>query len=172
VYLAYQQACGAQPPGECNNTDIELLWNRWQARKTNPNHHYSDVPLLTTYGGYMLQLLYYTNNNFNNDTRYQELFYNNWCADPMHKPSPKPKPNPNPNPAPKTNPAPEPNPHPEQVGRRDVLQARAVRGQARPVRPRGGSGGQVVRRGQGVPLDEPAREDPRGHAGGEPEPNP
>ena len=28
----------------------------------------------------MLQLLYYTNNNFNNDTRYQELFYNNWCA--------------------------------------------------------------------------------------------
>ena len=54
-----------------------------QARKTNPNHHYSDVPLLTTYGGYMLQLLYYTNNNFNNDTRYQELFYNNWCAHEM-----------------------------------------------------------------------------------------
>ena len=51
-----------------------------QARKTSPNHHYADVPLLTTYGGYMLQLLYYTNNNFNNDTRYQELFYNNWCA--------------------------------------------------------------------------------------------
>tara|TARA_B100000780_G_scaffold37075_1_gene23099 strand:- start:12 stop:284 length:273 start_codon:yes stop_codon:yes gene_type:complete len=31
----------------------------------------------------MLQLLYYTNNNFNNDTRYQELFYNNWCAHEM-----------------------------------------------------------------------------------------
>jgi hypothetical protein len=83
VYLAYQQACGAQPPGECNNTDIELLWNRWQARKANPNHHYSDVPLLTSFGGYMLQMLYYTNNNFNNDTRYQELFYNNWWADEM-----------------------------------------------------------------------------------------
>jgi len=38
------------------------------------NHHYSDVPLLTTFGGYILQLVYYTNNNFNNDTRYQELF--------------------------------------------------------------------------------------------------
>ena len=83
VYLAYQQACGAQPAGECNNTNIELMWNRWQARKANPNHHYSDVPLLTTSGGYMLQLLYYTNNNFNNDTRYQELFYNNWWSDEM-----------------------------------------------------------------------------------------
>eukprot|EP00964_Phaeocystis_antarctica_P057335 scaffold33928_cov57-Phaeocystis_antarctica.AAC.3 len=83
VYLAYQQACGAQPAGECNNTNIELMWNRWQARKANPNHHYSDVPLLTTSGGYMLQLLYYTNNNFNNDSRYQELFYNNWWADEM-----------------------------------------------------------------------------------------
>ena len=116
MYLAYQQACGAQPPGECNNTDIELLWNRWQARKTNPNHHYSDVPLLTTYGGYMLQLLYYTNNNFNNDTRYQELFYNNWCADEMSNPKPNPKPNPTPNPNPNPNPAPNPNPNPHQVG--------------------------------------------------------
>ena len=83
VYLAYQQACGAQPPGECNNTNIELMWNRWQARRHNPNHHYSDVPLLTKSGGYMLQLLYYTTNSFNNDTRYQELFYNNWWADEM-----------------------------------------------------------------------------------------
>ena len=33
VYLAYQQACGAQPAGECNNTNIELMWNRWQARQ-------------------------------------------------------------------------------------------------------------------------------------------
>ena len=33
VYLAYQQACGAQPAGECNNTDIELMWNRWQVRQ-------------------------------------------------------------------------------------------------------------------------------------------
>jgi len=49
----------------------------------SPNHHYSDVPILTTQGGYMLQLLYYTNNNFNNDTRYQELFYNNWWSDEM-----------------------------------------------------------------------------------------
>jgi len=37
VYLAYQQACGAQPPGECNNTNIELMWNRWQARHLAPH---------------------------------------------------------------------------------------------------------------------------------------
>ena len=31
------QACGAQPPGECNNTNIELMWNRWQARHLAPH---------------------------------------------------------------------------------------------------------------------------------------
>jgi hypothetical protein len=48
--------------------------NPCQARRLHTNHHYSDVPLLTTFGGYILQLVYYTNNNFNHDTRYQELF--------------------------------------------------------------------------------------------------
>ena len=48
--------------------------NPRQARRLHTNHHYSDVPLLTAFGGYILQLVYYTNNNFNNDTRYQELF--------------------------------------------------------------------------------------------------
>ena len=39
VYLAYQQACGAQPAGECNNTDIELMWNRWQARQIGSDRY-------------------------------------------------------------------------------------------------------------------------------------
>ena len=32
VHLAYQQACGGQTPGECDNEAIELMWNRWQVR--------------------------------------------------------------------------------------------------------------------------------------------
>ena len=87
VYLAYQQACGAQRPGECNNTRIELMWNRWQRRRHQPNHHYTDYPILSTSGGYMLQMLWYTTNPFN----------------------PDPDPNPNPNPLP------HPNPDPDQV---------------------------------------------------------
>ena len=81
VYLAYQQACGAQRPGQCNYTNIELMWNRWQKRRNSPNHHYTNYPILSTSGGYMLQMLYYTTNSFNNDTRYQELFHNHWLAD-------------------------------------------------------------------------------------------
>ena len=81
VYLAYQQACGAQKPGECNYTNIELMWNRWQKRRNSPNHHYTDYPILSTSGAYMLQMLWYTTNSFNNDTRYEELFHNHWLAD-------------------------------------------------------------------------------------------
>ena len=84
IYLAYQQACGATPAGQCcNNSHIELAWNRWQRRKTIPNHHYAGSPLLSTSGGYILHLLQYTTNSFNNDTRYQELLYNHWVADEL-----------------------------------------------------------------------------------------
>ena len=52
-----------------------------QRRRHQPNHHYTDYPILSTSGGYMLQMLWYTTNSFNNDTRYQELFHNHWLAD-------------------------------------------------------------------------------------------
>ena len=84
VYLAYQQACGAQKAGECTNEHIELMWNRWQKRRYSPNHHYADSPILATQGGYMLQELWYTTSSFNNDTKYQELFYNHWLADQLY----------------------------------------------------------------------------------------
>ena len=41
--------------GQCNNTHIELMWNRWQRRRHQPNHHYTDYPILSTSGGYMLR---------------------------------------------------------------------------------------------------------------------
>ena len=83
AYLAYQQACGSQEPGECDNEPIELMWNRWQKRRHSPNHHYEDSPILSTQGGYMLQVLWYTTSSFSNDTKYQELFYNHWLADQL-----------------------------------------------------------------------------------------
>ena len=36
------------------------MWNRWQKRRHSPNHHYEDSPILSTQGGYMLQVLWYT----------------------------------------------------------------------------------------------------------------
>ena len=32
------------------------MWNRWQQRRHSPNHHYEDSPILSTQGGYLLQV--------------------------------------------------------------------------------------------------------------------
>ena len=37
VHLAYQQACGGQPPGECDNEATELMWNPNHNPTPNPN---------------------------------------------------------------------------------------------------------------------------------------
>ena len=54
----------SQEPGECDNEPIELMWNRWQQRRHSPNHHYEDSPILSTQGGYLLQVLWYTTSSF------------------------------------------------------------------------------------------------------------
>ena len=33
------------------------MWNRWQQRRHSPNHHYEDSPILSTQGGYLLQVV-------------------------------------------------------------------------------------------------------------------
>jgi hypothetical protein len=84
VYLAYQQACGSQPAGACDNEYIELMWNRWQARRLRTEHHYASRPLLTNGAGFLLQLMQYTTSSFNDDVQYQQLFYNHWLSDHLY----------------------------------------------------------------------------------------
>ena len=48
VHLAYQQACGGQPPGECDNEAIELMWNRWQGRRLHPSEYYKNFNVRTS----------------------------------------------------------------------------------------------------------------------------
>ena len=84
LHLAYEQACGDQTPGACDNTAIELAWNRWKARRFKPMTHYKNYTIQSTWGSYIFQLPYYTTSAYNNDTVYKKLFKQDWLADEMY----------------------------------------------------------------------------------------
>ena len=81
VYLAYQQACGSQRPGECDNEAIELMWNRWQGRRLNPSQFYQGFNVSSTWSSYVTQLVYYTSQSFNDDPGWMNLYVQGWEAD-------------------------------------------------------------------------------------------
>tara|TARA_B110001452_G_scaffold8039_1_gene7081 strand:- start:553 stop:2673 length:2121 start_codon:yes stop_codon:yes gene_type:complete len=84
LHLAYEQACGDQTPGACDNTAIELAWNRWKARRFKTTNHYKNYTIQSTWGSYIFQLPYYTTSAYNNDTMYTKLFKSDWMADEMY----------------------------------------------------------------------------------------
>jgi len=90
VHLAYQQACGHQAPGECDNEAIELMWNRWQGRRLHPTVSYKGnkgfkgnqgFNVSSTWASYVAQLVYYTSQSFNSDPDWMNLFVQGWEAD-------------------------------------------------------------------------------------------
>ncbi len=81
VYLAYQQACGSQRPGECDNEAIELMWNRWQGRRLHPSEFYKGFNVSSTWASYVTQLVYYTSQSFNSDPGWMNLYVQGWEAD-------------------------------------------------------------------------------------------
>ena len=41
VWLAFNQACAGQPPGDCANGPIARMWEAWQKRRLSPIHSYT-----------------------------------------------------------------------------------------------------------------------------------
>ena len=79
--FAHQTACGDQPPGECNNTGIQRMWDHWQNRRKHPIYSYGGHPLLSLWSAYVVHLPYYMNHAFNSDPLYQELFDSHFAAE-------------------------------------------------------------------------------------------
>ena len=67
--------------GTDGETPLEVMWDRWQKRRTCPNHSYKEHKLLSMWSGYLVQLPYYTTASFSTDPTYGELFENHWLAD-------------------------------------------------------------------------------------------
>ena len=81
VWFAYQTACGNQPTGQCTNKGIERMWQRWQGRKSHPNHYYGSYALLSLWSAYVVHLPYYMTHPFNTDATYTQLFRSHWEAE-------------------------------------------------------------------------------------------
>lgn len=79
--LAFQQACGKQPAGQCNNKPIERMWAAWQGRRNHLWYYWGGQGLLTTWPSFLLQLPFYLVHAFNSDPVYVELFSRQWQAE-------------------------------------------------------------------------------------------
>jgi len=81
AYLAFQQACGTQPEGQCSNKPIERMWAAWQGRRNHLWYHYGGHGVLTIWPSFLLQLPFYLVHAFNSDAMYTELFRTQWQAE-------------------------------------------------------------------------------------------